>query len=112
MRLRAFVDWPRVIEPFSLLSVFLKTNLIFEGQIIASRHVEDRTTNVCIALPEATNNPINVIDLKEVIEIEICDIFKYGLVMNVPLKQLNLDSLRVIIVLINLDEAFSDLVGY
>lgn len=112
MRLSAFVDWSRVIEPFALLTVFLKANLVFESQVIACRHVKDRTTDVCIALPEATYNTIDVIDLQKFIEVELSNVLKHGLIMNIPLEQLNLDSFRVIIVFVNLYKAACDLVSY
>ena len=83
-----------------------------EGKVEASRHVEDRTTYVCIALPKGTHNPIYMVDLEEVIEVQTSDILKNWSVINVPLEQLNLDALRVIIVLVYPDEAGGDLVCY
>ena len=63
MRLRTFVNWARVVEPFTLLTVFLKSYLVTEGKVEACRHVKDRTTDVCIALPKRTHNPIYMVDL-------------------------------------------------
>ena len=53
-----------------------------------------------------------MVDLEEVIEFELCDILKDSLVMNVPLLQLNLDTLRVIIVLVDIYETFLNLVSH
>ena len=53
-----------------------------------------------------------MVDLEEVIEVELCDILKDSLVMNVPLLQLNLDTLRVIIVLVDIYETFLNLVRH
>ena len=47
-----------------------------------------------------------MVDLEEVIKIELCDILKDSLVFNVPLLQLNLDTLWVIIALVDIDKTF------
>ena len=86
MRLRTLVNWPRVIEPLSLLTVFLKAYLVMECQVEACRHVENRTTDVCIALPKGTHNPIYMVDLEEVIEVQFSDILKNSPIINVPLE--------------------------
>ena len=82
-----------------------------EGQVEACRHVKNWTANVRIRLPEATYNPIHVVYLEEVVEIEFGYILEDRLIMNVPLEQLNLDALRVVIILINTYEALRNLVG-
>ena len=104
MRLCTFVEWTRVVKSLALLTVLLEAKFVPECEVEARRHLEERPTNVLLTLPKTAHYSIDVVDLKDLIELELSDVLKYSFVSNTLLKQLYLNLFWFIVVLIDAKE--------
>ena len=102
MRLCTFVDWTRVVEPLSLLTVLLKAKFIPEGQVKTRRHLKEGPTDIRFALPKTAYYPVDVIYLQDFIKLKVSDVLKNSFVLDTLLKKLYFDLLWFVIVLVYL----------
>ena len=59
------------VEAIVLLMVLHVAHLVAEAQVVARRHVEDGATDVSFALPDATNDAIDMINLQKSVQVEL-----------------------------------------
>ena len=109
MRFVAFPKIPRLIEPLAPLSILLKAKLIIHDQIVASWHLKHWATNVSLTIPESINDPIDIVDLEELIVPNPRYVLEYCPTFDVSLLKLHLEFLRIGIGFVYLIEHFFEL---
>ena len=71
MSLRVVIDLSRLIESLSPLRVLPIPQLIAAAKLKGRRHLEERTSNICLAIPETVYDSVHVVDLQELEEFQI-----------------------------------------
>jgi len=75
------------VEPFAQLIVFLIGQLVRECQVIGRCKIEDRTTDVRLALPHATYDTGNCVYLQKLVHFELGKLVEDSDSLNVFLFQ-------------------------
>ena len=109
MRFVAFPEIPRLIEPLAPFSILLKAKLIIHDQVVASWHLEHRATYVSLTIPESIDDPIDIVDLEELIVSNPRYVLEHCPTFDVSLLKLDLEFLRIGIGFIYLIEHFFEL---
>ena len=67
-----------LVESFPLLVVFLVAQFVSKREIVTSRQVEHRTSDVSLRLPHLIDDSVNVVDLEELVQLELSYILEHS----------------------------------
>ena len=101
----------RLIEAQSLaLPVLLEPNLTLEEQLVAGRHAQEGAAHVELALPHLPDNPVHVLELEEIEQVQGCDLLEDRVgAIPAPLPQKNFCTIWQPVVIANRGEQFHEL---